>query len=306
MKVHAQFFFLICLLIVGIIVSNFLFSNKKEDNTKKNTTENVVIEQKQELKKYPSRNWDVPDLNVDAEGVMVYSLDSNFSYLNFRTYGKWPIASITKLLTAVVFIEDIGIQKKVPISKTALETEGYSGGFRSGEAYRGQDLVTVMLVTSSNDAATAIEEYAGGREAFINLLNAKAVLLGMNDTSFEDASGLSPKNLSTPNDLIKLARYIAEKHPEILGWTRLQSFISQPTNSAESNVIYNVNPFASDFSFLGGKTGTSPEARENILGFFTYKGERVICIILGSRDRVKAKEEIFKWIDLAYTIEQKN
>ena len=101
------------------------------------------------------------------------------------------------------------------------------------------------------------------------------------------------------------ARYIAEKHPEILSWTRLQSFFAQSTNSSESRVIYNVNPFVKDFPFLGGKTGTSPEARENVLGFFTFRGERVVCIILGSYDRVNTKEKIFNWVQSAYPQEIK-
>lgn len=301
MKSHIQYFFLICLLIIGIIASN-LFLKPKEVKKEEApvTTEKVVTEEKKETKKYPSRNWNVSDPVLDAESVMVYSLDSNFSYYNLRTYEKWPIASVTKLLTTVVLIEDIGIHKKIPITKNAIATEGTAGDFRSGETYEGQDLATIMLLSSSNDAAVAIQDYAGGNEVFSKMLNAKAASIGMNDTSFSDPSGLSPKNLSTANDLIKLARYIAEKHPEILSWTRLQSFLVQPTNSIESRVVYNINPFAKDFSFLGGKTGTSPEARENLLAFFTYKNERVICVILGSRDRVKTKEDIFTWIDSAY------
>jgi D-alanyl-D-alanine carboxypeptidase len=304
MKSHVQFFLLICLLIVSVIVSNFLF--KKNETIGKDIEKegNVVVENIKQ-KKYPTRDWNVSDPVIDAEGAMIYSLDSNFSYLNYQTYKQWPIASITKLLTTIVFIEDIGIHKKVPITKTALETEGISGEFKSGEVYSGQDFVTIMLLASSNDAATAIEEVAGGREKFVSLLNAKVKAIGMNDTYLEDASGLSPKNVSTPNDLIKLARYIAEKHPEILSWTRLQSFFAQSTNSSESRVIYNVNPFSKDFSFLGGKTGTSPEARENVLGFFTFRGERVICVILGSYDRVSTKEKLFNWVQSAYPQEIK-
>jgi len=305
MKSHVQFFLLICLLIVSVIVSNFLIKREKIPDAEV-IQENVLVVEKSEQKKYPTRNWNISDPVINAEGAMIYSLDSNFSYLNYQTYKRWPIASITKLLTSIVFIEDIGIHKKIPISQTALETEGISGEFKSGEVYSGQDFLTIMLLASSNDAATAIEELGGGREKFVVLLNAKAKSIGMNDTYFEDASGLSPKNVSTPNDLIKLARYIAEKHPEILSWTRLQSFFAQSTNSSESRIIYNINPFAKDFSFLGGKTGTSPEARENILGFFTFRGERVVCIILGSYDRVKTKEVLFGWVESAYPKETNN
>lgn len=304
MKSHVQFFLLICLLIVSIVVSNFFIKDEKKDEVNK-SQEEIVLSEKKEQKKYPTRDWNISDLVIDGEGAMVYSLDSNFSYLNYQTYKKWPIASITKLLTTVVLIEDIGIQKKIPISKVALQTEGLSGEFKSGEVYSGQDLITILLLASSNDAATAIEEVAGGRVAFVSLLNKKAIEIGMNDTFLEDASGISPKNVSTPNDLIKLARYIAEKHPEILSLTRLQSFFAQATNSSESRIIYNVNPFIKDFSFLGGKTGTSPEARENILGFFTFRGERVVCIILGSYDRVNTKEKLFDWIQSAYPEEKK-
>lgn len=305
MKSHIQFLLFICLVIVFVTVSNFFIKNEKKAEVI-NDQEVVKFSEKKEQKKYPTRDWNISDPIINGEGVIIYSLDSNFSYLNYQTYKKWPIASITKLLTAIVFIEDIGINKKIPISKMALKTEGISGEFKSGEVFSGQDIITILLLASSNDASTAIEEFAGGREAFALLLNKKAIEIGMNDTFLEDASGLSPKNVSTPNDLIKLARYIAEKHPEILSLTRLQSFFAQATNSSESRIIYNINPFVKDFSFLGGKTGTSPEARENILGFFTFRGERVVCIILGNYDRVSTKEKLFTWIQSAYPEEKNN
>lgn len=311
MKSRLQIAVLLVLLVISIVISN---KYREATTIKISSTPPVPAEEngavasntpeKKEAKKIPSRKWDVLDPAVNAEGILVQSLDSGFSFFNYQTYKEWPIASITKLLTAIVVIENIGEDKKIPVSDSAIKTEGGAGDFRSGEVYSARDLIKIMLITSSNDAASAFEEYAGGRDKFLVLLRAKAAEIGMAHTTLNDASGLSKGNTSNANDLLKLAKYIVEKHPDILSWTRIQSLIVQPLNDASSRTIYNIDPFASDFTFLGGKTGTLPIAKENILAFFTFGNDRIVCIILGSSDRVKEIHDMFSWIKTAYTFPQ--
>lgn len=258
-------------------------------------------DQAKAVPKLPVRKMDVLDPQVDAESVLIQSLDQDFPFFNYQTYKKWPIASLTKLMTAIVVTEEYGLTKKVPISNTALEVEGIAGDLKSGEVYSSEDLMKIMLLVSSNRAATAFEEFAGGREVFSAMLNKKATELGMTQTIFYDGSGLSAQNESTTSDLLKLAKYLIEKRPEIIGWTRLQTIKVQPLNGATSRNVYNINAFASDTTFLGGKTGTSPEARENLLALFSFGNDRIIYIILGTRDRVSETAKLLKWIRQAYT-----
>ncbi len=248
----------------------------------------------------PVRKWDVFDPLVLSEAVLIQSLDDGFPFLSYNTYKSWPMASLTKLLTAVAIFEDIGANEKIPISSAAVETEGESGNLRSGEVYTARELLQIMLLASSNDVAAAFEEYFGGKEKFAEILNSKASKMGMTGTVVYDGSGLSNSNVSSASDLSKLIKYIAEKTPEILSWTRLQNIIVQPTNDTTSKQISNINPISSGQDFLGGKTGTSPAAGENIISIFSFENRRVVVIILGSPNRANEISSLLSWVKKAY------
>ncbi|MEK7465305.1 MAG: serine hydrolase [Patescibacteria group bacterium] len=249
---------------------------------------------------FPRRKWDVLDPRVDAEALLVQSLDTDFPFFRLNTYTEWPMASLTKLLTAVTVLEDMGSNKKIPISETAVETEGFSGELKSGEVYSAEDLLKILLMVSSNDAAVAFEEYGGGKEKFVSQLAEKAKAIAMNRVVLKDASGLSDTNVGTANDLLKLVRYIVERHPDIFSWTRLPVVVVQPLNSTTIKTIENIDPLVTEKNFLGGKTGTSPAARENLVALFSFHNQRIAMIILGSRDRMRTAREILKWVEEAY------
>jgi D-alanyl-D-alanine carboxypeptidase len=248
----------------------------------------------------PSRNWSILDPNVKAEAVLIQSLDNQFPFFHHNIEKTWPMASLTKLLTAVVVLEDIGENKKIPVDQAAVATEGEAGKLKSGEVYAARDLLKIMLLTSSNDAAAAFENYLG-RDEFVKRLNGKAAKIGMTHTILHDASGLSDLNYSTASDLLRLVRYIIAKEPDIFNWTRLQSFLVQPINDTSARTIQNINVLANRSDFLGGKTGTSSRAGENLAGLFSLGSERLVVIILGSPNRVAELEFLFDWLKKAYT-----
>lgn len=266
-----------------------------------NASSTSVVERP--IKKKPVRNWDVLDPEIKAEAALVYSLDDNLAFYSYRTYKQWPIASITKLLTAAVSLDTFGPNAKVAISDKAITTEGTSGELKSGEVYPLRDLVKILLLSSSNDAAVAIEEFAGGREKFIPDLNKRAEALGMSQTSIEEPSGLSPKNVSSATDLLALTRFVVEREPEILSWTRLENLLVQPLNSSDSRIVQNINPLISESDFLGGKTGTTPEARQNLVAVFSFEKRRVAVVILGSSDRLGETRKLLDWVRRAYELQ---
>jgi len=249
------------------------------------------------------RDWTVLDPTVGAEAVLIQSLESSFPFFNFHTYATWPMASLTKLITALVVLEDVGENAKVAISESAVATEGEAGGLTSGEVYTARDLVKIMLLTSSNDAATAFEEQGGGRETFVRSMTKKIESLGLAQTIVHDASGLSGLNVSSASDLLKLTKYIAEHEPTIFEWTRLQTFIAQPLNVPESRTLTNINPFVADRDFLGGKTGTSGDANQNLLALFSFHDSRIVAIVLGSTDRVNEVRSLLSWVEKAYSLQ---
>lgn len=251
--------------------------------------------------RFPERRWDVLDPAVAAQAATVQSIDSPFSFLNFHTYALWPMASLTKLLTATVALEHLDPDAKLTVSERAVATEGVAGDLMAGDTYPVRDLLKLMLLSSSNDAAAVFEEYPVPGDSFVGLMSRKLAELGMTQTAVFDASGLSERNVSSASDLLKLTRFIAMSHPEIFEWTRLQSFIAQPSGRAESATIRNINPFSASQDFLGGKTGTSPLAGENLLAVFSLANERVAVILLGAKDRVALTNGLLDWVKNAYT-----
>lgn len=250
--------------------------------------------------KGPSRDWNVLDPKVDAAGALVYSLDDDAILFGVRTYARWPAASLTKLLSAVVVAENIGYHKRVMMTASAIAAEGNGVVFNPNEEFAARDLARIMVMTSSNDAAAAFEEHVGGREEFLGSLRAATEKLGMGQTVVVDAAGLSPANESSASDIVKLLKYLAASRPEILEWTRHTTFTFQPTNDPTGRTATNIVPFADDPRFLGGKTGTLPEAGENFAGIFSLNGRRIFVVALGSRNRVREVNDLLDWTSRAY------
>ena len=249
---------------------------------------------------FPRRKWDVLDPQVDAEAVLLFSLDDDMPLFRMNSYQPWPLASLTKLLTTVAVLEEMSSAKKIPISQTAVDTEGLAGALKSGEVYGTEDLLKILLLVSSNDAAAAFEEFGGGQKAFAELLGNKAKSIGMERTTIHDGSGLSDSNTGTATDLLKLTRYILTNHPDVFGWTRIPSQVIQPLNTTAIKVIDNIDPLVIEKNFLGGKTGTSPAARENLVALFAFHNRRVAVILLGSRSRIQTARSLLAWADRAY------
>ncbi len=248
----------------------------------------------------PVRNWNVLDPQVAAQAMIVQSLDDGFPYFRYRMDTPWPLASLTKLLTSVVVVEQIGLNQKIPISKAAVDTEGAAGDLWPGEEYAARDLLKIMLMASSNDAAAAFEEYIG-KDKFLHLAREKERGIGMTGTRIYDASGLDDSNTTTARDMFLLLKYLVAHHPDILSWTRLTSLIVQPLNTDRSHIVSNIDALSSRPDFLGGKTGTSPKAQENFAGIFSFHNARTALVILGTPDRVKETDNMLKWINSAYT-----
>ena len=254
---------------------------------------------KYKVREAPKRNWDVLDPQVSAEAVLIQSLDESFPFFNYNTYKVWPMASLTKLIASLVVLEDIGENKKMVIDEKIIETEGEAGGLRSGEVFSARDLLKVMLLTSSNDAAAAFESYVG-EEEFMRLMNQKIKDVGIVQTEVFDGSGLNDGNVTSASDMLRLGKYILEKKPEIFNWTRLRNQVIQPLNDTTSRTVYNINNLVDQPYFLGGKTGTSEKARENLLAVVSFKNTRLIAIILGSYDRYGELESLLDWVGKAY------
>lgn len=238
---------------------------------------------------------------IGASAVLTIDLESGFDFYSQGNSKRWPIASLTKLMTAVIAKEQVGEEKTVVMSEAAVATEGNGGGFQTGQRFSVKDLIKAMMIVSSNDAASAIAEFYGA-DRFIEAMNKKAKELAMSQTDFSDPTGLSVLNQSSLGDLRKLATYILNRYPDLLAITTEPKSVIRDLNSSSTEIsLTNINKFAkSERDFIGGKTGYIEEARQNLLSIFKINNRPVMITVLGSRDRFGETAKLLKWIRNAY------
>jgi poly-gamma-glutamate synthesis protein (capsule biosynthesis protein) len=231
---------------------------------------------------------------VSAVAYLVGDLNTGEVILAKNQDQKFPIASITKLMTALVTEEINAPGDTTTIGKTALATEGQNGELKLGEKIKIADLIYPLLLESSNDAAEALALYFG-RDSFIAKMNQEAEKLKMSGTSYEDPSGLSPNNQSTVSDIFKLAGYLMQQQPDLLKITTQRSYSNKKQSWS------NISQFLNEDGYFGGKSGYTDEAKQTVVSLFSLplgeSGYRPIAItLLQSSDRRKDVEDILKYL----------
>jgi D-alanyl-D-alanine carboxypeptidase len=247
-----------------------------------------------------ARSPDATLPEVKAQAALAVDLESGQEFLALNPHQRWPVASLTKLMTAVIAKTEIGLEKTITVSETAVSAPGAGGGFMAGESYLSKDLIASLIAVSSNDAAEALAEYYG-RDTFIAKMNELASKLSMTETSFKDPTGISPLNQSTVTDLFKLLAFIYKKHPDILVAAQNKETEIRELRSQTKRKLLSNNIFSGRSDFLGGKTGYTEEAGENLVSIFSYLNRPLLIIILGSQDRFGETEHILKWIKRFYS-----
>jgi D-alanyl-D-alanine carboxypeptidase (penicillin-binding protein 5/6) len=204
---------------------------------------------------------------------------------------RWPQASLTKLMLALVVEEKIADGTLRPtdavvVSKRAEGMGGTQVFLKAGEIFTVDELMTAALVESANDAAYAVAEHvAGSAEGFVALMNKKARTLEMTDTEFHCVHGLPPSNggsdnLTTCGDMLRLARAVLQ-HPRILNWTS----IHQTTFRNGTLVLTNKNRLVGRLPAVDGlKTGFTRRAGFNIVATGKSGDRRLIVVVLGSSE----------------------
>lgn len=254
---------------------------------------------------------DFPDVHVTA--ALVKELGAEQPLFVYHPSARWPLASVSKLMTALVALDNLGPATILTVSQGAVDTEGAAGGLKAGEKYSVIDLVRAMLTVSSNDAAIvlaqAYDKKQLGNDAFDAAINKTALFtaamqqkardLGMSETYYGDPSGLSVVNQSIITDLESLTNYIVANHPEIFEITRRKENVVLERRSNTRRTILSINEFAGQSDFFGGKTGKTDEAGGNLLSLFKYNGKEYLIIVFGTEgteDRFSDTKKLYEWV----------
>ena len=150
---------------------------------------------------------------LSAESAVIIDSDNGRILYSKNANLRLPPASTTKVMTALIALDRLKFNQLIPVSVRATQMSPSKAGLTANEQYRAIDLIVAVLVSSSNDAAAALAEAISGDEKeFVKLMNEKAKALGMNDTKFVNATGLTEKRqvqYSTAMDLARLMRVAA-------------------------------------------------------------------------------------------------
>ncbi|WP_332841486.1 D-alanyl-D-alanine carboxypeptidase family protein [Paraclostridium bifermentans] len=217
-----------------------------------------------------------------------------------------PMASTTKILTALVAITHGDLDREVTISKNAASIRGSKVGYVAGEKIRLRELLYGLMYKSGNDAAIAIAEDIGGSiEGFSKIMNDYAISLGLINSHFESPHGLdSPKHYTCAYDLALLTTKAMESDLfcQICGTksiTRDTSNFTRDYNNI-NKILYKI-PEAN-----GVKTGYTGQAGKCLVSSVKHEGRNIIIVVLNCSDRWNVTEKIYKYVTDNYCFKNDN
>lgn len=284
-----------------------LVDSKITSTNQANKLPNLLDEkpQREEIKTdILSNNTPVP--NFSSGAVYAIDLDLNQPLYQKNIDKKLSPASTTKIMTALVSIEQFQPTDVLTISKEAL-VGGSSMGLQVGEKITFRSLLYGMLLNSGNDAAYAIAlNYPGGFDAFIKQMNEKSKALGLINTNFTNPAGFDdPKHFSSAFDLSLIAKE-AIKNPQISRIVATKETLVESRDSSKTHTLKNLNKLLSEQGFLGIKTGFTEKSGENFVGLLDKNGHKILTVVLNSEDRFGETKQLVDWIFQNYTWQPKS
>ena len=244
-------------------------------------------------------------LSLKSSSAIVIDQDSGQTLFGKNSNAIVPIASITKLMTAMVVL-DANLDPNEILTVTNDDVDFLRGShsrLHVGASTTREEMLRLALMSSENRAASALgRSYPGGREAFVQAMNQKAAMLGMSGTRYADSTGLSSTNVSTAEDLARLVRAAHQQYPKIREFTTTSSYTAningrplgfRNTNGLVSNPGWNIGL---------SKTGYINEAGRCLVMQATLAGRAVVIVLLdswGKYTRTADAARIRSWLEVA-------
>ena len=225
---------------------------------------------------------------VSARSGLIYDLTSKQVLYSKNPKERLPMASLTKIMTAVVALENEKKDDQYKVTKDDLVGED-TMGLDAGETLSLNDLLYGLILNSGNDAGeTLATNFTKGRSIFIKTMNSKVKTLGLSDTNFTNPTGLEGdgNQYTTAYDLVVMTQFALSNFP--LFGKIASTFDYNIPYSSSHKVFYlenETNLLTSYPGVKGIKTGYTPEAGLCLVTYLDYDGHKIIAVILGSDDR---------------------
>jgi len=219
-----------------------------------------------------------------------------------NSHERLPPASLTKMMTAYIVEREldegrISLSDMVPISVNAWRTEGSRTFVKEGTEVSVENLLKGVIIQSGNDASVALAEFIAGSEgAFVDIMNQQAQILGMNESSFVNATGLpAPDHFSTAYDLALLAKAIINDYPENYPLYAQKHFTYNNIRQPNRNSL-----LWRDDSVDGLKTGHTEEAGYCLVASAKRNDTRLIAVVMGTDSTSSRAQEVQKMLNYGF------
>jgi len=237
-----------------------------------------------------------PDVNAAAGAIV--TADGRILWSRKTTTPR-PMASITKIMTALLVLERGDLDDEVTVSRAASKVP-YAVGLKEGERRTVRELLELALVASSNDAAYALAEHVGGGATeFVALMNQRAAELGLNDTHFVNPHGLDAAgHRSSASDIVSLT-HTAMRIPRFRQIVALRSVTLPAHKKRPARKLKATNELLGTYpGLLGGKTGFTDDAKYGLVTCAERNGIGLTAVVLGAKSnsaRFKNSRRLLDW-----------
>lgn len=305
----------VVILLIFVIIIAFFVPSRKEQ-ARENFISGYVAESSQEEKdlyeqsriliisnNYSWRPKEETGTSTQPEinGIAGFVVDINSGEVFFEKNSakKLKIASLVKIMTAVVALEHKNLGSKIYVSQKAASIGENSMGLSMGESYTLEQLLYGLMLSSGNDAAYAIAEgVAGSSDRFVDWMNFKAQDIGLKDTKFYDPSGLDDRTYSTPQDLAILTKYAMKNE----NFKKIVATVETEIPYSKTNKfipLYNQTNLLTTYPGVAGvKTGYTEEAGLCLVTYAKNQGVELVGIVLNSSDR---KGDMIQMLDHSFS-----
>ena len=308
MKLKGIYKFYVCLLIAALIAASVFICSKFSPN--KNiisplpnfltaSTNNQISTLNLWLPIFeifnPSLSNEIPI--ITARSALVYDLENQKVLFSKNPTERLPMASLTKIMTAIVAAESQKKDDKYTVTQDDLVGEN-SMGLSAGEILSFEELMYGLVLTSGNDAAeTLANNYPAGRTKFIQAMNDKAKTMGLKNTHFTNPTGLEGdgQQYTTAYDLLVITNY-AMGFPLFKKAAGTFTYnIPYSQNHKEFYLENETNLLTSYPGVMGIKDGYTPEAGLCLVTYLNYKNHKIIGILLGSDNRKQEMKDLLDY-----------
>lgn len=261
--------------------------------------EQVNIEQIQEEILQTSATL-VKEPQINSRAAIVIDRESKRVLYSKNAYDKRAMASTTKIMTAIIALENTRLEEEIIVSKKSAGIGGSRLGLKAGDKISMNDLLYGLMLRSGNDAAAQIAETIGGNyEGFAELMNKKAKELGLNNTHFVTPHGLdNPAHYTTAYELALLTDYALnnKKFSEIVSCKTKTILIN-----GQQREIYNTNELLGNLNGINGvKTGFTNNAGRCLVTSCTRDGKNIISVVLGADTKKLRTKDSIQIIEYTY------